>query len=1509
MSTDLNPEFDIAVVGMAGTFPGAPDIASFWNLLIEGKEGVTHFSKEELLKAGVPQAVLDNPDYIRSRGIIEDADKFDAHFFDISPTEAENMDPQHRLFLTTCWQALEDAGYDADKYEGLIGLFAGVSMNSYLFSLLSSQKNNLSSAEGYQLAIGNDKDFLTTRTSYKMNLRGPSLDLQTACSTSLVAIHTACQNLLNFSCDMAMAGGVSITIPQKQGYQYQDGMILSKDGHCRAFDAQATGTISGSGSGVVVLKRLEDALNEGDHIYAVVKGSAINNDGARRVGYTAPSVDGQADVISTAQAIANIEPHEVSYVEAHGTGTELGDPIEITALTNAFYSEQENRKQYCAIGSVKSNIGHLDAAAGVAGFIKAVLSLKHKQLPASLHFNLANPKIDFSATPFYVNNTLQEWKGNGPRVAGVSSFGIGGTNAHVVLMEMPVQEKEQNKQADIHFIPISAKSDAALEENSLQLAEFLHKNSSAMLNDVAYTAWMGRKHFNLRRFVVASSSQEMTDLLQKKDPSKLFEMRHAKVPSTPQIAFMFSGQGAQYVHMAAQTYKHETIFRQEVDQCAQLLQPHLGLDIKKIIFPVEADLEKINQTAYTQPALFIVCYALAKQWQAWGVEADTMLGHSIGEYVAATLAGVMTLNDALKIVAERGRLMQSLPSGSMLSIGLSAVETQPLLNDNISIAAINAAKSTVVSGNNEAIEGLKQQLSEQKIEFKQLHTSHAFHSAMMEPILNEFTDLLKTVPLNAPQKPYLSNYSGTWITDAEATDPAYYAQHLRGTVRFYENLTQLFENKEILLLEVGPGQTLSSLAGSHPQKGLNRTILNSLPHPKKAADERRTLYTALGKLWLNGAEVDYNNYFSKRPGNRLPLPTYAFDKTRYWYSKSNNVNPIVSPPSGKIKDTSQWLYTPVWQQRNNTKTFKQEKKRLVLTANDTLSQALNELCGQNTIWLNAGTTFKQEANNRFTINPSHKEDYKNLISALQANGSIIDEIVHLWNLSLSAQETFFSLTMLSSAIDEAGINSPIQLTVVTNSIEDITGTESLNSQNALVYGACRVLAQELKQFTCRTVDISDWEKQSPLYAHMILAEQSADKTDYAIAYRNSKRWVKNFEPIPNSTTNATLLKKNGTYLITGGLGRIGLVFAAFLAQNYKANLILVNRSTVPQETFWEKIIAEEKKDIEWWRVKQLAQIKKEAGALHIVAADAANKSAMAELFQSERVQPLNGIIHAAGTLGESMVGLIPQIEPQDLSTQMHSKVEATKVIAEMIKDRTLDFVLLQSSLSAILGGLGFASYSAGNHFLDAYSQQQNRLGNTRWITANWDGWRFELASNNTEDFSIYGPEGVEVLQRILSPIHLNHFVVSTGNLEQRITKWIVDNGDAHKEEEQVESARYDRPNLATAYVEAQSQVEKEICTTWQKLLGIKKIGIYDDFFDLGGNSLLGTQLIAQLRQQLKVELPIRVLFDDPTIAGVAKVVEKERSKAAPEQDLLADMLSQVENMDEEQVKNMLNKKD
>ena len=885
--SNAGPLEGIAVIGMAGRFPGASNLTQFWRNLCAGVESVQFFTETELHDSGVPVNLLSHPDYVRAGNLLPDADRFDAAFFGFTPREAEILDPQQRVFLETAWESLENAGYDPERFAGAIGVFAGAGMNHYLLQNLIGRPDVLASVGDYQVMLLNDKDFLTTRAAYKLNLRGPAVTVQTACSTSLVAIHQACQSLLNYGCDMALAGGVSVNPQQGQGYLYQTGMILAPDGHCRAFDADAAGTVGGSGCGVVILKRLADAIADGDRIDAVIRGSATNNDGSQKVGYTAPSVDGQAEVVALAQGVADVSPDSISYIEAHGTGTPLGDPIEMAALTQAFRMGT-NRKQFCAIGSLKPNIGHPDAAAGVAGLMKAALALKQRQIPPSINFTNPNPKIDFANSPFFVNTELRDWDSDSPRRAGVSSFGIGGTNAHAILEEAPEPEPTETRRT-AHLLTLSAKTETALETAADNLADFLRQNPNINLADAAFTLQTGRKPFAHRRIIAVRDAESAASALESRDAKTVFTSKSNQ--DAPPVVFLLPGQGAQTVGMGRACYENEPVFREIVECGAEILRPLIGFDLREVLYPAancraEAE-ERLAQTAVTQPALFVIETAYAQLWQSWGVAPSALMGHSVGEYAAACIAGVFTFEQGLQLLAQRGALMQSQPTGAMLAVRRGAEEVRALLTAGVEIAAENSPNLCVVSGPNDAVSAFQQMLSDRKIVSKQLHTSHAFHSAMMEPILEPFLAAAQNIKFQPPQIPFVSNVTGDWITDAQAIDPNYWVAHLRQTVRFAAGLETVFADPNRVLLEVGPGQTLTTLARQCATG--ERIILSASTSALQAEQDDLALQTALGKLWLTGAAIDWTAVHAPEPRRRVALPTYPFERKRFWIEPARQV--------------------------------------------------------------------------------------------------------------------------------------------------------------------------------------------------------------------------------------------------------------------------------------------------------------------------------------------------------------------------------------------------------------------------------------------------------------------------------------------------------------------------------------------------------------------------------------------------------------------------------------------
>ncbi len=902
-ASQASGSLDIAIVGMAGRFPGANTMDEFWDNLKHGVESIRFYSEEEVIASGIFPEMARDPNFVPAAGGMDHEFDFDAEFFDFTPREAEITDPQQRVALECAWEALEAAGCNPERYNGRIGVFAGISLNTYLLFNLAPNRQLLNSVGHFQVMTANDKDFLATRISYKLNLKGPAMSVQTACSTGLVAVNLACQSLLNYQSDMVLAGGVSIT---PKGRLYKESFIFSKDGRCRAFDEQAQGTVGGNGVGLVALKRLADAIADGDHIHAVIKGSAINNDGSLKVGYTAPSVEGQVSVILEAQAMAGIDPDTITYMEAHGTGTLLGDPIEISALTQAFRTTTE-RKQYCAIGSVKTNIGHLDTAAGVSGLMKAILAVEHRQIPPSLHCNTPNPKLDIENTPFFVNTRLRDWEANGtPRRAAISSFGFGGTNAHTIIEEPPARAPAPPSRTH-QLLVISGRNDEALKGNLERLGHYLAAHPESSLADVAYTLQVGRKNFRHRATLVASDTADAAAALSGPDTKRI--TRASPRDANPSVVFMFSGQGSQYLNMARELDASEPAFRQALDEVAEAMRCELGCDVRSLIHPEaggEAQAEALLvQTSYTQPALFAVEYALARMWQAWGIEARAMIGHSIGEYVAATLAGVFSAGDAARLICLRGKLVQAQPEGSMLSVPLAEADVLPLLNGQLSLAAVNAPGMCTVAGDTAAIDALQAQLAQRDVHSKKLPVSHAFHSHMLEGAARALEAEVAKVSMQAPKIPYVSNVSGTWITPEQATSPAYWADHLRQAVRFSQGLMTVLADQPGVLLEVGPGQVLTTLARQHRDQLQGAVVINSTRHPLVDGSDVALAMTALGQLWQAGVAVDWESLHHHGQRRRLPLPTYAFQRKRYWVPPAHEQSTAhLALPSGGSGETA-----------------------------------------------------------------------------------------------------------------------------------------------------------------------------------------------------------------------------------------------------------------------------------------------------------------------------------------------------------------------------------------------------------------------------------------------------------------------------------------------------------------------------------------------------------------------------------------------------------------------------
>jgi acyl transferase domain-containing protein/thioesterase domain-containing protein/acyl carrier protein len=1332
----------IAIVGMAGRFPGARSTAEFWQNLRDGVESIRDLTESELLAAGASPEDLTNPDYVRRAAILDGVQLFDASFFGFSPRDAAIMDPQHRHFLECAWEALEDAAHPPQHFAGSIGVFAGSGLNTYLIYNLLANRRLVDSAGLFQLKqTGNDKDVLATRVSYQFDLRGPSINVQTACSTSLVAVHLACQSLLNFECDMALAGGVTIEIPHGLGYVYREGEILSRDGHCRSFDASSSGTVFSSGLGIVVLRRLEDAIADRDSIRAVILGSAINNDGARKVGYLAPSVEGQAEVVAEALDYAGVSAATISYVETHGTGTRVGDPIEVRALTTAFQNSCTSGTR-TAIGSLKSNVGHLDAAAGVSGLIKTVLTLQHAQIPASLHFEKLNPHIELDGSPFYVNSKLADWpRKDEPRRAGVTSLGIGGTNAHVVLEEAP-QPALARQQMPYQILITSAKTASAADRAFSNLAAHLAVHPELNLADAAFTCQLGRAAFPHRRAFVVDDKPEAIAALAASDAKKPIAGTAARTAPV----FLFSGQGSQYVNMGRELYEHEPVFRDTLDLCSRHLREPLGIDLIAGLYPPdsekEAASERMNQTWLTQPALFAIEYALAQWWISLGVEPAAMAGHSIGEYVAACLAGVFSLEDALAIVAARGRLIYDLPAGSMLAVPLSAADIH--INGKISLAAVNNPAMCVVSGPTPAIAAYEESLAKQSIVCRRLITSHAFHSAMMDPILGAFEERLRSVSLNSPRIPYLSNVTGTWIKPEEATDPAYWARHIRSTVRFSDNLAELLRSPERVLIEAGPGNVLTTLA--RQQGGPSAKAFQSLPHPRESVPPLRCALETLGQLWTIGVNVDWEKLHVPGSAQRISLPTYPFERQKFWI-EPDEIAPEKAQPAPAPVSTSAFGPALSTSAEDGISLYRRAWKAAALSAasaaapgpwllfRDSLGVADKmaaqlKAAGKQAILVETGSSYKQLKQGRCTLRPAVRADYDALVADLLKSGEPLRKIVHLWSVATgnadppleeTLDRSFYSPLYLAQALAAQDL-SGIDIALVSSQLQQVADEPVRNPARAVLLGPARVLHKELPGFASKAIDLDLDSEDAAECAARLIAEMNSAHENATVAWRRDERFVETLEPLPVPAAPdhrpERRLIRGGIYLITGGLGALGLTVAEHLAREFQARLVLVGRSALPPASQWESALRDAgRPESEKERIRKLIEIRSLAGGMLIAQADVTDLGQMKTAVAQAREQfgRIDGVFHAAGVVDD---GPLMLKTATSAARVLDPKVRGTLVLEEALRGESLACFVLFSSVSSILPPAGQVDYAAANAFLDAFAL--NRKGPVTAV--NWGPW-------------------------------------------------------------------------------------------------------------------------------------------------------------------------------------------
>ncbi len=1482
----------IAVIGLSCRLPGARDIDEFWDLLVSGREGITRYTGQELDEAAVAH---DDPAFVPVAGALDGPGMFDAEFFGLTPAEAALTDPQHRLFLECAWQALERSGYAPGRTPSRVGVFAGASNSGYRHER-AKHRGAGTAGQPLQVAVGNDTDMLALRVSYKLDLTGPSITVQTACSSALVAVHLACQSLLTRECDAALAGGAAVRLLEPSGYRHEEGGILSRDGHCRPFDAAADGTVAGDGAGAVVLKRLEDAVADGDHIHAVIRGTAVNNDGAAKMAITAPSVAGQTAVIAEALAVAGVEPATIDYVETHGTATPLGDPIEVRALADAFGAGLAPGS--CLLGAVKSNIGHLDAAAGVAGLIKTVLALENRFIPPTLHFTAANPEAGLDGGPFRVCAQGTPWPRTDHRPrAGVSSFGFGGTNVHIVLEAAPPSAPRETpasapNEEPWHVLPLSARTPEALDAATAQLAEHLRAHPEAELEDVAYTLQVGRAEFAHRRTVICRDRDGAVAALA---PVGRVPAPADRAVDGRRTAFLLPGQASQYPGMGAELYRREPVFRAALDECADVLRRYVDWDVREVAFAPDGA-ERLSQTMYTQPAVFALDYAMCRLLDEYGVRPDAMLGHSLGEIVAACLSGVFSLDDALRVVAVRSRLMQELLTGAMLAVALPENELSAALDGLGTIAAVNAPGACVVAVNDDEVAEVIARLGAQGALTVRLETSHAFHSPAMDPVLGAIAEAAAAADLGKPRIPFLSNVTGTWITDEQATDPRYWAEHARRPVLFSAGLATLLGTDPVLL-EAGPGSALAGLARAHRTgEGAVPAVVTTMRRSRtEQITEGYAFAEGLAGLWRHGASVGRLAARGGRTPRRVPLPTYPFERTNHLLPKLDGDGVRVG---GRLPE-SRWHHVPVWRRSplgRDGATLSQPTDFLIFEDGFGIAGRVAETlrgAGHRVTAVGTGTDF---------------EHVNQLVRQLRRDGRRFSRIVHAWSIApdpaadaaqrwqAALDPGYLSLVQTVQTLTETGDRDPVRVDVLTGQLFDVLGEAVQAPERAAILGAVTVLPQEFPTLRCRAVDVivpSDDAARDRLAAQLV-RELTASPDDDLAAYRGEHRWTRAFAPVEAGKADTPRLSG---VLVTGASGEAGLAFAEHLAAT-GIRLFLVGEpgSAEPESR----------------TRRRAALLAEHPGRIHYHAADLADPAQAKSAIDEARAHlgTIDGLVHALDVRGSGLIALKTR---DQLAPALTARARSALLLDELLRDDPLELFLLVSSTTGIVGGFGQLENCAAAAVLDAFAHARRAAGRSAtaidWGQWDWDDWLEQHSAGNAEltaklrrareESGIPTSAGIAAAwpavlaswpQTVVSCVDLQDVLAGAADLT---TTAYTREADAQR--------RATDDGWDPARLWPDDEIARAVAQVLHEVLGVTGFGPDDDFFALGGNSLFAIQVVGRLRERFE-DLSMGAIFEAPTVRTLSQAIRASRPRSLEDlsaQELEA-LLAEIESLSPEE---------